>query len=194
MNTKSGIYKLEFPGGEIYIGQSINLDNRLATHTREMQQNIHPNYKIRECITKYGNLPDISILREYSPEELNEAEIFWVEHFDSFKNGLNLTKGGGAKSGQGRSDQYVNMVEIAKDNIRAEVRPDGSFTNIQFPDPNETREIKTIRARAFLSKRSLTKEEKEKIEQIKKENTKWNIGIIIIIIILIIGILGVLIK
>jgi group I intron endonuclease len=82
-----GIYKIINPNGKVYVGQSINIENRLKQH-----RFFHDGKKTRiyNSIKKYGwGSHFVEILEECSVEKLNERERFWQEHFDSFNKGLN---------------------------------------------------------------------------------------------------------
>ena len=35
-----------------------------------------------------------SVIEECSQEQLNEREIYWIEYYDTYKNGYNSTLGG----------------------------------------------------------------------------------------------------
>lgn len=91
------IYKLTFPNGKVYIGQtSRNLNKRLSDHCNE-------SFNIKK-ITKFNNLKanairkymtfDVNIL--YQGEDLDNQEIKFIEEFKSTnKNfGYNLESGG----------------------------------------------------------------------------------------------------
>lgn len=90
------IYKITSPSGKIYIGQTINLDKRKTKY-----KNLHckGQNKIYNSLIKYGwdnHLFEVIDQFEYKDNKqfLNEREIFWVEFYDSYNNGLNLTMGG----------------------------------------------------------------------------------------------------
>lgn len=90
----SGIYLLTSPSGKLYVGQSRNIEKRIK------------DYKSHDCLTqrklyfsfeKYGfENHKFEILEECSVEMLNEREIYWINHFQTFntEHGLNLTSGG----------------------------------------------------------------------------------------------------
>lgn len=79
----------------MYIGQTtLSVEERYNQH---MKPSAHKkNYKIYKAILKYGveNFY-FEVLESGIPEdELNEKEIYYIEKYDSFKNGYNSTKGG----------------------------------------------------------------------------------------------------
>lgn len=91
------IYKITNTiNGKAYIGQTVQtLQQRMCKHKQRMKNGAKmPLYC---AFRKYGleafNIEVIDIAN--SAEELNEKEIFWIEHFNSFHpNGYNLTRGG----------------------------------------------------------------------------------------------------
>jgi hypothetical protein len=88
----SGIYALSFNGGEaIYVGQSQDIEKRTRSHLRELTKSKHYNYKIQDAYNKFGT-PEIIILEECpcDTKVLIRAENFWIDEFDSCRNGLNL--------------------------------------------------------------------------------------------------------
>ncbi len=102
MKMNSGIYCLFFNTNETfgmyYIGQSTDLNARLNKHLAQLRDNKHHNYKIQELYNLYGS-PSIEVL-EYIDnwDLLVPLEIKYIEKFDSYYNGLNLTLGGEGNS------------------------------------------------------------------------------------------------
>ena len=92
-----GIYKIEnLINGSIYIGQSIDIEKRWSTHISILNQNNHYNAHLQNAWNKYGSENfKFSIIEECKQFELNDREIYWINKYDSFINGYNLTPGGG---------------------------------------------------------------------------------------------------
>lgn len=92
-----GIYKIEnLINGSIYIGQSIDIEKRWSTHISILNQNNHYNAHLQNAWNKYGSENfKFSIVEECKQFELNDREIYWIDKYDSFINGYNLTPGGG---------------------------------------------------------------------------------------------------
>lgn len=97
-----GIYKFTNKiNNKSYIGQSINLEGRYASHRRNYK---NPNLAIYnthfyQALRKYGfeNF-DYTVLEEndnFTLEDLNRLEIDYIAKFDSFYNGYNMNPGGG---------------------------------------------------------------------------------------------------
>lgn len=89
----TGIYKItNMINGKSYIGQSIHIEQRWEEHL----------YKSSGCslikyaLHKYGKENfDFSIIEECQQTKLNEREQYWIQFYDSFNSGYNLTLGGG---------------------------------------------------------------------------------------------------
>lgn len=83
-----GIYKITSPSDKVYIGQSINIENRIkkyASCSCKLQVRLHSSIK------KYGwDSHCFEIIEECSVEELNSKERYWQDHYDCIgKKGLN---------------------------------------------------------------------------------------------------------
>ena len=88
------IYKLLFPNGKIYIGQSKNITKRIKCYIGLYKKD---NRFVIRAIKKYSKENVIfSVLELCNQEELNEREIHYVSLFDSNNKevGYNLTEGG----------------------------------------------------------------------------------------------------
>lgn len=87
-----GIYKLEWvhEPGLIYVGKSVNIHTRFRQHRETLLRNEHTNYLVQRVFQHIKTLPELSILEECSPEQLNDREIYWHNKLDSISNGLNI--------------------------------------------------------------------------------------------------------
>lgn len=87
-----GIYKITNPDKEIYIGKSINIEQRFETyksHHCKEQTRLHYSLK------KYGWFHHIfEIIEECSEIDINEKEQYWIKQFNCVLNGLNCIGGG----------------------------------------------------------------------------------------------------
>ena len=95
--NKSGIYKLNFPNGECYIGLSNNIRRRMNEHNKDSKK--QDAFPVDKAINKYGKIDEFEILEEISAnnvEKLREQEKYWIKYYNSTnKNiGYNLTAGG----------------------------------------------------------------------------------------------------
>lgn len=102
-----GIYKIENKiNKKIYIGQSIEIENRWKKHLYTKDD-----FLIHRAIQKYGKQCfDFSILEECDVSELNDKEQYWIEYYNSLMpNGYNMTPGGSTGAGLARGkvvEQY----------------------------------------------------------------------------------------
>ena len=80
---------------EKYIGQSVSIKRRWATHKRELKENKHYNKHLQARYNEYGkNSFTYEILELCPAEKLNEREKFYIKLFDSYNNGFNQDIGG----------------------------------------------------------------------------------------------------
>lgn len=77
----TGIYMITVKDVYAYIGQSVDIDNRLKKHKRDIENKCHPNMN---CVGDYS-LSDckFDILLECEPEELNELESFMYDKYST---------------------------------------------------------------------------------------------------------------
>lgn len=98
MEKICGIYKIENKiNHHCYIGLSVDIYARWKEHKRRPFSPTAPDYDnlLYKAIRKYGieNF-DFSILETCSKEELSKKEIFYIEKFNSYNKGYNMTTGG----------------------------------------------------------------------------------------------------
>lgn len=89
-----GIYKITNPKGRIYIGQSVNIEQRKQNYKnfKTNKNNIGP--KIFNSLKKYGWEQHVfEIIEECILELLNEREIYWGNQYNSLIEGLNCKLG-----------------------------------------------------------------------------------------------------
>lgn len=91
----SGIYKIDFPSGKIYIGLSNNIRRRIIEHNTDFRNNL----PIESAIKKYGKIKEFILLEEIPAENrilMQEREQYWINFYNATnKNiGYNISKGG----------------------------------------------------------------------------------------------------
>ena len=94
------IYKIiNTENDKVYIGQTIrSLSARFAQHLLDSAKYTGSSIKLYNAIKKMGSDKfSIEPVEECHAENLDEREIFWIEKYDSFRNGYNTTKGGSGK-------------------------------------------------------------------------------------------------
>ena len=105
-----GIYSFENKiNGKRYVGQSVNIEARHTRHLSASNNSSSDEYNkvLYKAFRKYGveNF-SFSILEEVEKENLNQREIFWIEHYDAFLNGYNATPGGDGGNGLAGEKHY----------------------------------------------------------------------------------------
>lgn len=91
--NKCGIYKITNKiNNKSYIGQSVNIPRRVRIHFW-LKNNDKPLYR---AIEKYGQENFVIEILEYcSKDNLNEKEIYYINHYNTLvPSGYNLTTGG----------------------------------------------------------------------------------------------------
>lgn len=93
-----GIYKIEnLVNGKVYIGQSININQRWSKHKADLRHNNHDNVHLQNSWNKYGEDSfSFEVIENCSEQELNDKEIYWINEYNSYERefGYNLTLGG----------------------------------------------------------------------------------------------------
>jgi hypothetical protein len=93
MGPKGIIYKITSPSGKVYVGQTVrSFEKRMQEH-RDVKSKCSA---VRNAIDKYGDEMNYELIEENVPQEqLDEREIYWINHFNSLApNGYNLKTGG----------------------------------------------------------------------------------------------------
>lgn len=119
-----GIYKIEnLINGKIYIGQSVDIQYRFRNHKSESFNPKSNAYDtaIHRAIRKYGvDNFSFDVIEECDQDKLREREVYWINYYQSFGNGYNLTSGGegvptvNIKQTQKLWDNGLSIKEIAQ--------------------------------------------------------------------------------
>jgi len=93
---KSGIYKITcLVNNMIYVGQSKNVKKRLYDHKSHLKNNNSHNKHLQYTWNKYGKDNFIfEVIENCDLHLLDEREEYWIQYYDSYKNGFNQTSGG----------------------------------------------------------------------------------------------------
>jgi len=114
------IYKIEFPNGKVYIGQTNNLAARRRSHSYEVRKgNKRPLYNaMRKYLKEEPVLQVIDITD--TQEELDRKEVDWISYFDSTNpdKGYNLSFGGNGNIWSSMSEYHIGC---AKNRLRSKM-------------------------------------------------------------------------
>ena len=176
-----GIYKITNPNGKVYIGQSVNINNRWNR------------YKNLECISQpalYNSLKKYTpskhkfeVLLECNRDELNEKERYYQELFNVIKDGLNcvLTK---SNSNRGKMSEETKLkISLAhKGKIISEVTREklriANLGKVRNNPPTQRMIDKEAKRNSIKEKRVLSEITKEKIRKsLTGKKRDPNIGI-----------------
>ena len=102
--------------GKSYIGYAVyGMEDRKGDHKNSA--NREDGYYFQRAIKKYGEENFHWIILEHGVtdfELLKELEIYWIEKFDTFYHGYNLTKGGDGSLGLHHSEETKRKISEAK--------------------------------------------------------------------------------
>lgn len=91
-----GIYKItHIPSQQVYIGQSVNIRRRWASHVKSAYHiGDIAHQKIHDAMAKEGiDNFTFEVLEETTKNKLNEREKYWINYYKSYDYGYNNTKG-----------------------------------------------------------------------------------------------------
>ena len=105
-----GIYKItKIDNGKSYIGQSNDIERRFQEHK------IRAEIPIDKAIQKYGiDAFAFEIIEECELDKLDEREIYWIAHYNTFKGvGYNCNPGGGNNRGENNGRTKLTNQDVA---------------------------------------------------------------------------------
>lgn len=141
----SGIYKINFPNGKIYIGLSNNIYRRMCEHNTDFRKRT----ACSSAIKKYGKILKVEILEEIHPdnrEKMQEREKYWIEYYQSNdkRYGYNLTTGGdgssiGSQNLQAKltEEQYFKVVDLLKNHLELRIQDIAEMYNLSLSSLSE---------------------------------------------------------
>lgn len=105
--------------GDMYIGQSIDIERRKKAHERAYYDLLKKN-KLYENMRKYGlNNFEFGILEECEAKDLNNREIYYISFYHTYPNQLNSTSGGTTVQGDCNPNTSLTNQDVL--NIRNRV-------------------------------------------------------------------------
>lgn len=105
---KGIIYSYESPIGKYYIGQTKHEKTRKSAHKKNAERDFNTHFY--RAIRKYGfDNFKYKVLEKVDVEKLDEREMYYIEKYNSFKEGYNSTLGGnGSKGTFGELNPFYN--------------------------------------------------------------------------------------
>lgn len=167
-----GIYKITSPTGKVYIGQSVNVEKRLADY-KSCKAKKQP--RLNRSFLKHGyENHKIEIICECSIEELNDKERYYQDLFSCIgENGLNcvLTTS---------SDRSGYLNEEVKNKLKGKPRPES--VRLKISESNKGKKLsKEHRKKISENSRNISEETRQKyrdshIGNYQSEETKKKIS------------------
>lgn len=159
MIIQPGIYKIvNLIDNKVYIGSSINVENRLKVHFRALEKNRHKNRHLQCAFNKFGvECFSWKVMEFCSLETLLEREQFYIDLYKGFEYNLSPT----AKNTLG-----TEFSEEAKQKISIAIK--GRVSS--FKGKHHSLEAKMKNSLAHQGKHSSSKTE------FKKGQIPWNKG------------------
>lgn len=110
--TVSGIYRIyNIQTLKSYIGQAQDIQKRVYQHWHPYSKNIQ---KIEKAMMQAPEDFLAETLELCGTSSLNERECFWIEKYNSYKNGYNLTKGGTLWRGENHPKAKLTACQVEK--------------------------------------------------------------------------------
>lgn len=151
-NSVSGIYEIiNLRNQKRYIGQTKNLYRRQCNHIGKLRRKIHPNKHLQNAWNKYGkDAFEFQVLEYCSVDDLNERELYWINHYKSNTDGYNIRL-------DPNSNRGLQWSEKQRESMMAAINKEGSYFK-NHTVPRETME------KAWEASRNKvwTKEERER--------------------------------
>lgn len=91
-----GIYRcVNINDGKSYVGQTNSLSKRKQEHLALLKRGAHSNRQLQRAWDKHGEYNyDWYAVETCTEEELDELEVYYIDHYDAYRDGYNHTIGG----------------------------------------------------------------------------------------------------
>lgn len=110
MSHLSGIYSIESPSGNIYIGSSNNIQKRWRSHKQQLRNKIHPNRILQAAWEKYNANFSYNLLLVCEPENLLLYEQIYLDYF---KPKYNICPIAGRPTNLVRSNEFKEKIRLS---------------------------------------------------------------------------------
>lgn len=98
----SGIYAIHSPCGRVYVGQSVNINNRLSSHRSELIRGSHGNRFLQSAWDSLDGVGfEFKAIENTSPSDLDALESRWMTHYNVLHpdHGFNISKASSSGGG-----------------------------------------------------------------------------------------------
>jgi len=114
--VESGIYIIQNKiTNKIYVGSSVNLKSRRKEHFNSLKKNEHHNIHLQRVYNKYKRIFRFKIIEEVkNKNNLIKREQFWIDHYDSCKNGYNICPIAGSSLGIKHTEKAKRRMALAQ--------------------------------------------------------------------------------
>lgn len=123
MSSNCGIYALKNTAdGKVYIGQSVDVAERLRAHFRSLASGTHYNAHLQASWNKYGgDVFETQTIELCGEEVLDAREIAWISYYQSAEPEFGYNREGG-----GRAGRVLTVETRAKMSVARRLRPAAS--------------------------------------------------------------------
>lgn len=131
----TGIYKLDYENGKIYIGQALNIKTRALEHNSKNKQICD------KALKKYNAI--LTILQKDIPvDQLDIIETYWINKFESYKKekGYNILIEGNASGKRGienpnailNKQQLIEIIDLLKHHNELSMKDIAKKYNVSY--------------------------------------------------------------
>lgn len=112
----AAIYRISSANGKSYVGSSVNVENRLYVHRRQLNAGCHPNIKLQRAWDKFGEeYFAFSLIEVVSDvETLLLREQYWIDFLNAVNDGYNIVPKAGSNLGAKHSKETRDAMSIAR--------------------------------------------------------------------------------
>ena len=177
----TGIYCIEnCINNKKYIGQAIDIEKRWNDHRQHLRRESHYNYHLQRAWNKYGESNfNFYVIEECCIDELSERESYYINKFNSFNNGYNLTFGGEGTRGFRHTEEYKKYMHDLFVGRKFSDETKRKMSAAKKGKPQKVTENTVLgyqKVSKKLSGRTFTKEHCQHISDAKKGKSPWNKG------------------